>query len=77
MGYRIEKNQPLPPRPSNSPFPWAEMKAGDSILVDWVEHGYKNESTARSCVYGTARTAGIKVMMRKVDDRNFRVWRTS
>ena len=63
----IEKNVPLFPRKTNTKYPFAEMKVGDSFVIP--------PRPKTPILQGYAKTFGIKITIRRQPDGSYRVWR--
>jgi hypothetical protein len=69
--YPIESGIPLP-KPatrSGSKYPFAQMRIGDSFVVDKRQDQFGN-----TVIYGAKQT-GFKFTTRKIDANSTRIWR--
>lgn len=67
--FDIEQNIPIPTDKRRSPYPWQEMKVGDSFFVP----GKKMASVSSACTFQKKKT-GREYVTRCVDG-GVRVWR--
>ncbi len=72
---RIDKNVPIPPngsggkkRGAKGKYQWDKIAVGDSFVIKKKEH---------NTMYASAKRAGVKVVIRAVDEKNIRVWRVA
>ena len=72
MGYKIEKNVPMPTGMKLTKYPWKEMEVGDSFVVadDKVVR-------IRSATQAHNNTHEEKFVVRKGHDGIYRCWRKS
>ena len=52
-GYTIESGVPLPKGGRNPKYPWTEMRAGNSVVIPWVDG--KDRGRFQQTVAGSAR----------------------
>lgn len=73
--YKIEEGIPIPERPGRNrkDHPFNTMKIGDSFIVELPDPS-KSEGVKNS-IYVLARTRGLKIAIRKIDNDTLRVWR--
>lgn len=74
--YKVERSIQIPGRCSGKmmPYPYQEMKAGDSFFIP-VSQEYE-KVRERDKARAAARTRGIKITTRVVDG-GVRIWRTA
>jgi len=74
MTYEIENGIPIPPR-GGAKYPWAEMKAGDSILVDEPYEKTGGSPAGSSAASWVKRNReGWISTARRIDEKTVRVW---
>jgi hypothetical protein len=65
----IERHSPIP-KVRSIKWPFGNMKPGDSFLVP---NDYSSAARAAMCLFG--KRHNMRFCSRKIDDRNFRIWR--
>lgn len=69
--FKIERGVPLPPRGTQSAYPFSEMKVGDSFLVPLDGRKAVNIQHA---LWFSAKRKGVHILTRS-DSQGVRVWR--
>ena len=76
MEIRVDKHVPLPPRAKGMGrepiYPWTKLGVGDSFAFPKKV----KRATASALTYRTAKTKGLKLALRVMENGEIRVWRT-
>jgi hypothetical protein len=75
MTFQIEQNIPMPTKPERNGYPFADLKVGDSFVVNM--NGKKSWAGVYAAITKAQDKHQIKLTTRLIDETNRRIWRVA